>query len=71
MTRLERVEGRAESDLSLEVKTNLAVHSGQRAQVRREHDPYHGSVCASTERTDGRSRTMGAQLWPASAEAYT
>src|SRR5438093_11718270 len=31
----------------------------------------HGSVCTSTDSTDGRSRTMGAQLSPASAEAYT
>ena len=31
----------------------------------------HASVCTSTESTAGRSRTMGAQLSPASAEAYT
>src|SRR5216683_4598674 len=29
------------------------------------------SVCASTEYTAGRSRTMAVQLLPASAEAYT
>src|SRR5438105_12186773 len=31
----------------------------------------HGSVWTSTESTGGRSRTIGAQLSPASAEAYT
>src|ERR1700675_511841 len=31
----------------------------------------HGSVCTSTESTPGRSRTIGAQLSPASADAYT
>ena len=39
--------------------------------MRRQDDPDHGKVCASTETTDGRSRTMGVQLSPASAEAYT
>src|SRR3977135_1599109 len=31
----------------------------------------HASVCTSTESTAGRSRTIGFQLSPASAEAYT
>src|SRR5258707_459718 len=31
----------------------------------------HASVCTSTESPPGRSRTIGAQLSPASAEAYT
>src|ERR1700704_5961105 len=31
----------------------------------------HASVCTSTESTPGRSRTIGFQLSPASAEAYT
>ena len=34
----------------------------------REHDPDHGSVWASTERTAGRSRTIAFQVSPASAE---
>ena len=33
--------------------------------------PGHGRVCASTDSTAGRSRTIGAQLSPASADAYT
>ena len=31
----------------------------------------HGSVCTSTDSTAGRSRTIGAQVSPASADAYT
>src|ERR1700674_3183242 len=31
----------------------------------------HASVCTSTESTPGKSRTIGAQLSPASADAYT
>src|SRR5437016_6288178 len=31
----------------------------------------HASVCTSTESTPGRSRTIGDQLSPALAEAYT
>src|SRR5260370_41192442 len=31
----------------------------------------HASVCTSTESTPGRPRTIGDQLSPASAEAYT
>ena len=37
---------------------------GKRAQMRREYDTDHGSVCTSTDRTGGRSRTIGVQLNP-------
>src|SRR3981081_4864587 len=33
--------------------------------------PAYASVCTSTESTAGRARTIGAQLSPASADAYT
>ena len=49
----------------------LAVTVCELAQVCRQHDAYHESVCTSTESTAGRSRTMGAQLSPESVEAYT
>src|SRR2546427_2938802 len=68
---LERVEDRALRGLSLDVKLHLAVHVRQCLQVCREHNSDHGSVWTSTESTAGRSRTMGAQLSPASADAYT
>src|SRR2546427_11844797 len=68
---LERVEDRALCGLTLDVELQLAGDVRQRPQMRREHDPDHGSVWTSTDTTDGRSRTMGAQLFPASADAYT
>src|SRR5204863_320559 len=43
----------------------------QRPQVRRQHDANHGSVWTSTDSTAGRSRTIGVQPSPPSAEAYT
>src|SRR5207302_7300808 len=68
---LERVEDRALRDLPLDVELHLAVDVRERPEMRREHDPDHGSVWTSTETTAGRSRTMGAQRSPALAEAYT
>ena len=68
---LERVEDRALRDRALDLELHLAVDARQRPQMRREHDSDHGSVWTSTESTAGRSRTMGAQLSPASADAYT
>src|SRR5688572_8905715 len=71
MVALERVEDRALRGRSVDVELQLPVDARERPQVRRQHDPDHGSVWTSTETTDGRSRTIGAQLSPASAEAYT
>src|SRR5437016_89342 len=68
---LERVEDRALRGLTLDVELRLAVDARERPQMCREHDPDHDSVWTSTDTTDGRSRTMGAQLSPASADAYT
>jgi len=69
---LERVEDRALGDRPLHVELHLAPDAGQRAQMSRQHDADdHASVWTSMATTDGRSRTMGAQLSPASADAYT
>ena len=68
---LECVEDRALRGLALDVDFHLAVDVRQRPQMCREDDADHGSVWTSTESTAGRSRTMGAQLSPASADAYT
>src|SRR6185437_14324744 len=74
---LQRVEHRALGDPPGYLEFNLALNPGQRPQVRGQRHPYdvsvpgHGSVCTSTDSTAGRSRTMGAQLSPASGEAYT
>ena len=67
----ERVEDRALRDSTLDLKLHLAADVRQRPQMLRQYDADHGSVCTSTESTAGRSRTMGAQLSPASADAYT
>ena len=69
--RLQRVEDRALRDGALDLQLYVAANMRKRSQVRREYDSNHGSVWTSTESTAGRSRTMGAQLSPASAEAYT
>src|SRR5271167_2967879 len=68
---LDRVEDRALRNRSLDFELQLSTNVGQRSQVLREYDSDHASVCTSTESTPGRSRTMGVQLSPASADAYT
>jgi hypothetical protein len=37
--------------------------------MARKYSPDHDSVCTSTESTEGRSLTMGAQVSPASDDA--
>src|SRR5262245_18648166 len=69
--RLEGVEDGARGDRRGHVELHLAADLGEGPQVRGQDDADHGSVCASTATTDGRSRTMGAQLSPPSAEPYT
>ncbi len=71
VTGLEGVEHRTDRHGTLDLNLHLAVHAGEGPQVRRNHDADHGSVWTSTESTAGRSRTMGAQVSPASAEPYT
>jgi len=68
---LERVEDRALRSRALNLKLYLAVDARQRPQMCREHDSDHGSVWTSTDNTAGRSRTIGAHVSPASADAYT
>src|SRR5207248_9703288 len=66
---LERLHERALRGWTLNVEHHVAADLGQRAQMQREHHSDHGSVCTSTDTTAGRSRTIGAQLSPASGEA--
>src|ERR1700730_16187169 len=68
---LERVEDRALRGPAPDLGLHLAADLRQRPQMLREHHSDHGSVWTSTDTTAGRSRTMGAQLSPASADAYT
>src|SRR5438309_5533744 len=56
---------------ALHVERDLVADVRERPQMMRKHDADHRSVCTSTESTGGRSRTIGAQVSPASADAYT
>jgi len=67
----ERIEHCALRHGPLDFQLHVAPNMSQRSQVRGKYDSNHGSVWTSTESTAGRSRTMGAQLSPASADTYT
>src|SRR5580704_6517458 len=71
--RFERIEDRPLCHWSLNLDLYFARDLRQTSQMRREHHldyhPDHLSVCTSTESTAGRSRTIGAQLSPASDDA--
>ena len=53
---------------SVDVEFYVAIEARQRAQMRRQNNANHGNVCTSTESTAGKSRTIGFQLSPASAD---
>src|SRR5438552_3111907 len=69
--RLEGVEHRPLRDRTFHVDLHFGADARQCAQVSGKHDADHGSVWTSTESTPGRCCTMGVQLSPASADAYT
>ena len=69
MARLQRVEDRALCRPFLGVEGDLSLDARKRPKVLREDDADHGSVCASTERTAGRSCTIAVQLSPPSGDA--
>jgi hypothetical protein len=54
-----------------DVERHLTLDARQRSQMRRQFNPDHASVWTSTERTAGRSRTIGVQLSPESDDPYT
>src|SRR5260370_22193852 len=68
---LERVQERTPTDPARDVERHLTVDLRQRPQVRGEHHADHASVWTSTDSTAGRSRTMGAPVSAAAADAYT
>src|SRR5438128_3218450 len=70
VARLERVEDRALGGFALDVELHLALDARERPKMSRQYHADHGRVWASTDTTGGRSRTIGAQLSPASAEPY-
>src|SRR5580698_1436743 len=75
---LKRIEDRSLRDWMFDVEFHIAANVRQGSKMRRKDDTDHDvlstirnhpSVCTSTESTAGRSRTIGAQLSPASADA--
>jgi len=81
VTGFKRVKNSADSDWRLDSELNFGADAGKVTQMKRQRDmnqvfatrglACHASVCTSTDNTAGRSRTMGAQVSPASDEAYT
>jgi hypothetical protein len=69
ITSLKRIKHRSLRDRAIDLKLDFVAGVRQRSQMLREYDPDHGSVCTSTDSTPGKSRTIGAQLSPALAEA--
>src|SRR5262249_20144187 len=65
---LQRVENRTLGDGSFDFQRHFAADLRQSSETRGKNYSNHGSVCTSTESTPGRSRTMGAQVSPASAD---
>jgi len=66
--RFESIENRAQGRRTFNFKLYLALHSRERAQVIWKHHSYHDKVCTSTDRTAGRSRTIGFHVSPLSAD---
>lgn len=70
----ERVEDGGDRHGRGDLEPDLVLHPRERAQVRREDDADGDSgvgihrVCTSTERTAGRSRTIGVHESPPSGE---
>jgi hypothetical protein len=69
--RLQCVQNCVQRHRASDLKFNHRVDLRQRPQVRGHHHADHHSTCTSTDNTAGRSRTIGIQLLPSSAEAYT
>ena len=73
ITGFERVQDGTQCYRPPDLNLHLALHASQVSQVIRKHDAdfgFHiqGSVCTSTDKTPGKSRTMGFQESPLSAE---
>src|SRR5207249_5528072 len=67
----ERIEHCGRRRASRYIQQHFAIHLGECPEMMRQLDADHAIACASTESTAGRSRTIGAQLSPPSAEPYT
>ena len=71
VTCFERIQDRPLRDRSHNIELNFALDMCKLSQMRGQYNSNHGSVWTSTESTAGRSRTIGAQLFPESGDAYT
>ncbi len=68
--RFQCIDHGAQRDFALDLQLHFVADFGERPQMMRKNDPdRHGSVCASTDNTAGKSRTIGFQVSPPSAEA--
>src|SRR6266849_8006843 len=68
---LEGVEQRALAHRPVDLQLHFSPNTREGAQVSRQLDPDHASVCTCTDSTEGKSWTIAFQLSPASAETYT
>jgi len=68
MAGFERIKDRANRNWRRHIEFHFALHASEIAQVKWKHDADHGSVCTSTDKTAGRSRTIGFHVSPLSAE---
>ncbi|SPE55558.1 hypothetical protein SBV1_2230012 [Verrucomicrobia bacterium] len=64
----ESIEHGVQGGLAFDLNLRLPRNAGEIAKVKREHYPDHGKVCASTDNTAGKSRTMGFHESPPSEE---
>src|SRR6266568_7883990 len=67
--RFDRVENRFHSRRSIKIEMYLIANLRQRSEMMRKNDSNHFSVCTSTDRTAGKSRTIGFHESPASDDA--
>ena len=67
----QRVENGAGRHRRGHVEGDFAVQVREDAEAHRQLDSDHGNVCTSTDRTAGRSRTMGAHVSPPLARTHT
>ena len=69
MAGLERLEDGPSRHRGGEIELHLALKSGEGAERGGQLDPDHERVWTSTDSTAGRSRTIGAHVSPAFADA--
>src|SRR5262245_37801535 len=71
IARFDRVDDVPGGDVARDIHDDLALNMGERPEMRRKHHANHRIDWTSTERTGGRSRTIGVHVSPALADPYT